>query len=283
MAATVIERAETRNIERADGKVRGTRVFHVRDAASVDTVIALFGSSLPAKGDLFPSSSLTAYAKDYRIRPVDANPNQYEVEWSYASAVNAGGSTVAPNEVGYVDVQSRGTAEFVDVWRAFDPRALATRIAAIAPSGNPLVSACPEVGLTGGDIAGLHIDASGAAMSALRYTQTLQVTEVVSTQPTVANLRNARGTRNRTVFGGGAVGSVLYTGFSIASVTTGAWRITHEFVESTDYHLLQFACKTSLNEVVLDANRTAKCVLWRQPFLGLTNFYDLSANFAGRI
>lgn len=111
----------------------------------------------------------------------------------------------------------------------------------------------------------------------------MAVTEVADTLPSINTLRAARGTRNRTVFAGAPIGSVLYTGFSLSSVAAGKWQVVHEFIESTDLHLVQFACKNSMDEVIVNDYRNAVYVLWRQPFPATFNFYELSRNFIGVI
>jgi len=127
------------------------------------------------------------------------------------------------------------------------------------------------------DIGGFPIDVGGTPTSVVDVDRRFTVTEKMYRFPNVGFFSKVAGTRNLEVYEGGAIGSILYLGFSWAlDSSSGFWNITHNFsVDDTTFHAEQVA-KTDPQGAVIPSKTIgthtyesyhASEVYWKQPFL----------------
>jgi len=138
------------------------------------------------------------------------------------------------------------------------------------------------------DIGGRPVDIGGTPTSILSLDRRFVVTEKLHYFPEVGYYSALTGCRNNAVYEGGAIGTILYVGFSWSQdSTSGMWNVTHNFaVDNKTFHCEQVAKTDPQGDIIIsDVNDNknaigspyvsyhAGFVYWRQPF-ALT---DLSA------
>lgn len=276
--SAVYELQESRGISTSGGRGLGNRSFICEGYASASDVINIIGTTvggvaIPDKGDVHPEFP-GLIATDLSLSPIaDSRSGASALSWQLTfqyEVVSIGfGDTVPtvietlPNEVGYVEITSNIRAEFVSAWR----------------TGNVDY---PTDGDPSGDedeVGGTAIDRRGNPVSVQRNIQELTITETVNS-PAWSNYRDYRFLRNSTVFQGAPVGKVLYKGASVTRTGVDVYKVSHQFVEDSDFHLQQYPAIDQEGEAIdQDANGHADLVYWIQPFPNKGNFNLISGNF----
>lgn len=128
------------------------------------------------------------------------------------------------------------------------------------------------------DIGGTHADFAGEPVSRLRIQTELQVTQkVIRNEFDSGENTTWIGKRNSTVYRGFPPGSLLYLG----ARSTGAFGdslelVQHRFLYDEWRHLVQKPVLDASGNVILDGARTAKTVVWRQPYPVLISFSTIT-------
>jgi len=285
MPATAIELQSSRQYNHNKGKPTAVREFIVIDAASEADVLALFGSTLPQKNDLYPNTSAFIYdlvARDFSIQKVPEHPQAFRISFTYEpqgnlvpTDVNPFSTGKEPGEVGYRTAQASTRAEFVDLWRSVPYSTINTYEAQGSMDSDT-------------DIGGIALDQRGIPVSSIEIKQEISITVVDQTLPNPALIRDALGKRNSVVFLGYDDGHVLFTGFDGSiQPETGNTQCTFKFLFSSFAHLVQIPQRTSLGDVVT-SNDSASAyygkafkVYLQQPFRFAFDFNSLSPHFSG--
>lgn len=176
---------------------------------------------------------------------------------------------------------------FVDVWRStpgplpsdYDPGDPSWPTTATADG--PALT-IPTIGNVKNDneddIGGVPVDISGIPTSAPRIGGRVIVTEFVQgIEFTPINYISFLGKRNSGVYFDYPAGTLVYTGSRILQKrSTGQVQVEHVFGYDSQFHLFQLPQRTSGGVVVLDADKHADAVWWRQPFPNYANFIGIS-------
>lgn len=275
MAITANEAQNSRTITRRDGVLTGRTIWHAID----DTQTALNpGDAVNATGinvgDAFPNVP-GLLALHYDTARVENAPWLMTVLWEYGD-IGGGGGVIGQREVGYVELNSRQRAEWMDRYRD----ELGTDFTNIPANGNL------SAGQLGGEVGGDPIDVNGKPVSALTYRGAVTILEVTDDEPDFNKYAEAAGARNNQAFKGAASGTLVYVGADSRTVRDGVWAITHEFVhDPVLFHLIQIPQLDSNGDIVLKPGpatvtyKVAAEVYWRQPFPRLGDFNLLSPNF----
>ena len=117
--STVTETTSSRGYTANQGVPYAERQFIVTDIEDEAAIIALFGTSLPASGDIYPSSvplPSDLYFYDYAITKHPDSPRVWNVTAKYKPQESGGTITVdlRPNEIGYRTVSGNMRVSFVD-------------------------------------------------------------------------------------------------------------------------------------------------------------------------
>lgn len=271
MSTIVKEDIASREVRYQAGKLVGTCTFHVYDNASSTTlttaqsVMTLFGTATlpdpcPKVGMTHPDVS-ELFGSTWSLNKVEGHTNLWSLVWNYEQNVVA----TPPGSVGYVEFNMSRRREFDDVWRKSPNLTIA------GANGN-----VNNANAT--DIIGVPCDVGGEPVSALRYKQRFELSEVVtafnwSDYIAIANTIGPHvGKRNQTSFYGAAPGRLLFEGAEDARVGLNKFRFTYHFIWDAWYHLVQLPARHPGGLVKLDVDRKALQVFWRQPFDELSEF-----------
>jgi len=267
MSVTITEQLNSVSAKSSGGRVSFTRKFHVEGVTTIEDMESYFGAgTLPKLGDSFSSTFPGSIVKDFEINPVQGFSDLWEVTFNYeqtSSGLRLSGTTAyskkQPNEVGYVQVTSNISAQFVEVWRE-----------------NPDVN---TVGI-GNDIGGVKIDASGMPVSVPKRIQELTVTETVEV-PSWGIYSTFVFSRNEGDFLGALSGRILYKGVNVRRTGVNVYQVSHHFVDDQFFHLVQTASRNAMGQVSPLEDGHAESVFHVQPFLARKRFQNISPNLAG--
>lgn len=291
MSVYVIEQLGSRTVSRTQGKLRGTRSFHVYDDATpVETpndVSRLFGSNgLPYFGEPFPGT-VSLGAIDWTISKVDGHAALWLVTWEYQE-VSGGGVIVqppppGPDEVvdaavpGYIEVNASLSASHVDAWRAIDNATMKANSAAggTHPSGLP----------TAADMGGVFIDHAGNPVSFILRQFEINITLVRAGRFRPRNMLSYVWKRNSTSFLDCEPGSVIYAGCSVNRIGERLFQYNHKFVYDQWFHMRQSPARDLNGDPYLMSHpqstliKVCEYVRWIQPFPDLTELRNIDPLF----
>ncbi len=278
------EALQSRKLSRSGGRVRYERVFvvHEDDPAnnpnSINDTIALdksgvaVGNPHPENGAFFATDYISEQAKDSRT--------VWNVQWTY-EAVGAG-SGGDPFEVGFTEINTAHTVEFIDTYR-IDPVEVepAEWPPLVVPNlGNPLP--IPKTNQQGADVSGMSIDEVGRPVSSIVRNVRFLVTHVVKGLLPIdlQRMTNFAGTRNSVAFLplSAPAGVLLYKGGQSARIGDDTYRVVHEFVADELFHMRQIAQHGEDGKPILEdysGLSVAAAVFWIQPFPRTLSFDDL--------
>lgn len=291
MSVYVVEQLNSRSVSRTQGKLKGTRTFHVWDdgtpLTTPNSISALFGSNgLPYFGEPFPGTTSLG-AIDWSIASVEGHRDLWLVTWEYQE-VSGGGVIVqppppGPDEVvdasvpGYIEVNATLSASHVDIWRAIDR---ATIIANCSASGVHALGLPGQV-----DIGGLRVDAGGNPVSYILRQFEINITLVREGRFRPLNLLSFVWKRNSTSFLDCQPGSVIYCGASVNRIGERKFQYNHKFIYDQWFHMRQSAMCDMNGDVLLGPRpgspgmSAAEDVRFVQPFPDLTEFRNIDALF----
>lgn len=276
---------ETRELLRSDDArqdsfidLSRTRVFRVFDdaGATVTTQQALAAPGMPQYGFPHPTLPSLVASRSSAVR-VEGHNDLVEVTWEYRLSLL--------NEPDGLSFDSDFETEFRDIYR--DAPFLAF------PDMSPQVigaSADIPANRLYTDIGGVSKDVGGEPLSRLFVKQSIVVSETLFTIPPFTLYLAAAGKRNSSFFFNAPPGIVVYFPGTSTRTSESTYRVTHRFVQDQFYHLVQVPQRhqdadNKSGDIQLRAlagvtgTLVAKGVFWRQPFIGLFDFNQLSANF----
>ena len=283
--ATVHELFSSRKYVNNEGKPRAERQFVVVDAATEGDVIALFGSTLPGEYENYPNDAALPFDMlvfDYAIVKDPSAVSTWQVTMRYRAEIgntsgwnNPTSTQLEPNEVGYRTARLSMTAEFRDLWRAFN-------------SVNALMSVASG-NYSSTDIGGISIDNAGIPLSSLVYKQEITILITDSFLPNAQAVATQIGTRNNTRFLNYPSGTVVFAGCNCETIPeVGRNSIEYRFVFDQSYHQIQYPVRGNNGSPILRSSTSgsllkgsAEKVYFKQPFNYTSNFYNLSRYFGG--
>lgn len=290
MSITVIEQIGSRQVSRSQGKLTGSRSFHVFDETTTletpNDVARSFGSNgLPYFGEPFPGTTNLG-AIDWTISKVDGHIGLWQVVWQYQE-VAVGFSTEpppAPDEIvdasvpGYLEVTANITAAHSLLWRAFSPGQMINMC-----SGTSTL--CPLGVPTAQDIGGVEIDSGGEPVSFILRMFSLNITVVHEGRFRPRDTLTYMWARNDRVFLKCEPGSVLYTGCSVNRIGERKFNHTHTFVYDQYFHMHQSVGRDAAGKPLLKPHpqspgiKVAEYVRWVQPYPDLADLRDIDSTF----
>jgi hypothetical protein len=289
MSLQVVEQLNSRSVSRTQGKLRGTRVFHVFDDTTPLTtpneVSSLFGAGgLPYYGEPFPGTSGLG-AIDWNIELADGHRDLWIVTWQYQEVAGGGVQPPGPDEVtdpaapGYIEVNATLSAAHVDIWRALNR---ATMDANSLPNSTAHPLGVPDAR----DIRGTHVDSAGYPVSFILRQFELNITLVREGKFDIQKMLAFVWKRNSTAFLTCPAGSLIYCGCSANRIGERKFQYNHKFIFDEWYHMRQSPGRRADGEIYLANHpqvsgiKVAEYVRFIQPFPDLTELRSIDTLFS---
>jgi hypothetical protein len=288
MSLVVVEQIGSRQVSRSQGKLTGSRSFHVYDdTTAIETpnqIARLFGSGgLPYFGEPFPGTTNLG-AIDWNISKVDGHIGLWKVVWDYQEVVGGFTTTPPPDEIvdaatpGFIEVTASFTASHHPIWRAFTT----SQIASLCLNTSTL---CPLGVPTAADIGGVHVDSAGEPVSFIFRQFQITITTVREGRFKPRNFVPFLWTRNNREFLDCEPGSLLYTGCSVNRIGERKYQLGHAFVYDQFFHMHQSVGRDAGGKVLLRPHPTApgikvaEYVRFVQPYPDLADLRGMDSQF----